>query len=172
MRECKNCIYSRGGGSDVWCTHEPKGKESYMCDTDCPYWTPYVYIDTTQKVTLKDIAGIVKTEDIKGRFQEILSLKKIKDTKTNIEYDGLVDTEFLKLINEIDEENHSLKIQRQKQNNEQRIMNTKHIYRVFDKETNHTLAWFTDSEDLFYMTEWYSDEIEYCVEEYKLIDSW
>ena len=43
IRECVNCKYSRGGGSDVWCTHKPKGKESYMCETDCIYfeWSKY-----------------------------------------------------------------------------------------------------------------------------------
>lgn len=30
MRECINCIYSKGLGSDVWCEHNPKGKESYI----------------------------------------------------------------------------------------------------------------------------------------------
>ena len=39
MRECNNCKFGRGIGSDVWCGHEPKGNESYMYDTDCPYWT-------------------------------------------------------------------------------------------------------------------------------------
>lgn len=38
MRECVNCKYSRGLGSDVWCGHDPKGKESYMFETDCPYY--------------------------------------------------------------------------------------------------------------------------------------
>ena len=38
MRECINCIYSSGLGSDVWCEHNPKGKESYMCETDCEYF--------------------------------------------------------------------------------------------------------------------------------------
>ena len=38
MRECVNCVYSRGLGSDVWCGHDPKGNESYMFETDCPYF--------------------------------------------------------------------------------------------------------------------------------------
>ena len=40
MNECVNCRYGRGGGSDVWCGHEPRGKETYMPikDTDCPYY--------------------------------------------------------------------------------------------------------------------------------------
>lgn len=38
IRECVNCKYGMGGGSDVWCTHKPKGKESYMCETDCIYF--------------------------------------------------------------------------------------------------------------------------------------
>ena len=38
IRECINCEHSCGGGSDVWCEHNPKGKESYMHETDCPYF--------------------------------------------------------------------------------------------------------------------------------------
>ena len=53
------------------------------------------------KVTLKDIDGIITTPQIKGRFQEILSIQKIKDTKTQKTYDGLVDTEFLQLVNNL-----------------------------------------------------------------------
>lgn len=26
------------GIRDVWCGHDPKGKESYMFETDCPYF--------------------------------------------------------------------------------------------------------------------------------------
>ena len=37
-RECVNCEYGCGGGSDVYCTHKPRGKESYMYDTDCKYF--------------------------------------------------------------------------------------------------------------------------------------
>lgn len=38
LRECVNCKYSRGIGSDVWCGHNPRGDESYMNKTDCPYF--------------------------------------------------------------------------------------------------------------------------------------
>lgn len=38
MRECVNCKHNKGLGSNVWCGHEPKGKESYMMETDCPYY--------------------------------------------------------------------------------------------------------------------------------------
>lgn len=40
MKECVDCKYSRGIGSDVWCGHKPTGKETYMPkkDTDCPYY--------------------------------------------------------------------------------------------------------------------------------------
>ena len=40
VRECVNCKHSRGLGSDVWCGHKPKGKESYMFETDCEYYEP------------------------------------------------------------------------------------------------------------------------------------
>ena len=47
MKECVNCVYSRGIMSDVWCGHKPKGKETYMPtkDTDCPYYEPTRYDD-------------------------------------------------------------------------------------------------------------------------------
>ena len=38
MKECVNCKYGKGIGSDVWCGHDTKGKESYMFETDCPYY--------------------------------------------------------------------------------------------------------------------------------------
>ena len=61
-----------------------------------------------KKVTLKDIMGIISIPKIEGRFQEIVSTQKIKDTETGKEYDGFVDTELLILINEIDKENKQL----------------------------------------------------------------
>lgn len=62
-----------------------------------------------KKAKLEDVWGMIKDEEIDGRFKEVLSLQKIVDTKTGIEYDGLVDTELLKLINQIHEENENLK---------------------------------------------------------------
>ena len=56
-----------------------------------------------KKITLDDIIGIIDIPPIEGRFQEILSTQKILDTETNIQY-GLVDREFLELVNEIFEE--------------------------------------------------------------------
>ena len=56
-----------------------------------------------KKITLDDIIGIINIPPIEGRFQEILSTQKILDTETNIQY-GLVDREFLELVNEIFEE--------------------------------------------------------------------
>ena len=57
-----------------------------------------------RKITLDDIIGIIDIPPVEGRFQNILSTQKILDTKTGIEYDGLVDREFLELVNEIVEE--------------------------------------------------------------------
>lgn len=57
-----------------------------------------------KKISLKNIDGIISAPEIEGRFQEILSLQKIKDTKTGILYDGLIDTDFLILINELNAE--------------------------------------------------------------------
>ena len=57
-----------------------------------------------RKITLDDIIGIIDIPPVEGRFQDILSTQKILDTKTGIEYDGLVDREFLELVNAIVEE--------------------------------------------------------------------
>jgi hypothetical protein len=54
--------------------------------------------------SLDDFIGIIDIPPIEGRFQEILCTQKILDTETDIEYDGLVDREFLELVNEIVEE--------------------------------------------------------------------
>ncbi len=37
IRECIHCKKSRGLGSDVWCS-EGHPYESYMCETECPYF--------------------------------------------------------------------------------------------------------------------------------------
>ena len=57
-----------------------------------------------RKITLDDIIEIIDIPPVEGRFRDILSTQKILDTKTGIEYDGLVDREFLELVNEIVEE--------------------------------------------------------------------
>lgn len=51
MRECVNCKHSRGLGSDVWCGHNPKGKESYMFETDCVFYEPFEYHDKPKETT-------------------------------------------------------------------------------------------------------------------------
>lgn len=40
----------------------------------------------------------------KNRFHEIVSTQKIVDTVKDKEYDGLVDTEFINLVNKLDKE--------------------------------------------------------------------
>ena len=43
------------------------------------------------------------------RFTEIISIQKIRDNETKKEYDGLVDNQFINLINELANENMMLK---------------------------------------------------------------
>lgn len=76
MRECINCKYGIGGGSDVWCGHEPKGKESYMHDTDCPYWKTM------------DEATYDWTEKINGIT---INLSNYDNTKVMMERFGITD---------------------------------------------------------------------------------
>lgn len=59
------------------------------------------------KKTLEDIQKLVNSIEVEevgeGRFQEIVSTQKIVDTRTGKEYDGMVDVEFLRLVNDVDE---------------------------------------------------------------------
>lgn len=59
------------------------------------------------KKTLEDIQKLVDSIEVEevgeGRFQEIVSTQKIVDTRTRKEYDGMVDTELLRLVNDVDE---------------------------------------------------------------------
>ena len=61
----------------------------------------------TDKNKLEDIQKFINSIEIdevgEGRFQEIVSTQKIIDTRTGKEYDGMVDVEFLRWINDIDE---------------------------------------------------------------------
>ena len=56
------------------------------------------------KKTLEDIQKLVDSIEVEevgeGRFQEIVSTQKIVDTKTGKEYDGMVDVELLRLMND------------------------------------------------------------------------
>ena len=61
------------------------------------------------KKTLEDIQKLVDSIEVEevgeGRFQEIVSTQKIVDTKTGKEYDGMVDVELLRLMNDVDKRN-------------------------------------------------------------------
>ena len=59
--------------------------------------------------TLEDIQKLINSIEVEevgeGRFQEIVSTQKIVDTKTGKEYDGMVDVELLRLMNDVDKRN-------------------------------------------------------------------
>ena len=61
----------------------------------------------TNKNKLENIQKFIDSIEIEevgeGRFQEIVSTQKIVDTRTGKEYNGMVDVEFLRWINDIDE---------------------------------------------------------------------
>lgn len=63
MKECVNCKYHCGGGSDVWCGHDPKGRETYMPskDTDCLYYEP---LNVNKKRELASLPTDRKTRQI------------------------------------------------------------------------------------------------------------
>ena len=60
------------------------------------------------KVGLNDVIGIASMPVQEGRFHEIVSVEKIKDTKTGKVYHGIIDSDFIRLINRLDEENDEL----------------------------------------------------------------
>lgn len=61
----------------------------------------------TEKKIWEDIQKFIDSIEVEevgeGRFQEIVSTQKIVDTRTGKEYNGMVDVEFLRWINDIDE---------------------------------------------------------------------
>lgn len=63
----------------------------------------------TDKNKLENIQKFIDSIEIEevgeGRFQEIVSTQKIVDTRTGKEYNGMVDTEVLRLMNDINERN-------------------------------------------------------------------
>lgn len=67
------------------------------------------------KKTLEDIQKLINSIEVEevgeGRFQEIVSTQKIVDTKTGKEYDGMVDVELLRLMNDVDKRNENKKEQ-------------------------------------------------------------
>lgn len=67
------------------------------------------------KKTLEDIQKLVNSIEVEevgeGRFQEIVSTQKIVDTKTGKEYNGMVDVELLRLMNDVDKRNENKKEQ-------------------------------------------------------------
>jgi len=67
------------------------------------------------KKTLEDIQKLVDSIEVEevgeGRFQEIVSTQKIVDTKTGKEYNGMVDVELLRLMNDVDKRNENKKEQ-------------------------------------------------------------
>ena len=68
---------------------------------------------TKNSKTLKDIQNFINSVEVEevgeGRFQEIISTQKIVDTRTGKEYDGMVDIEILRLINDVDKRSQNKK---------------------------------------------------------------
>ena len=67
------------------------------------------------KKTLEDVQKLVSSIEVEevgeGRFQEIVSTQKIVDTKTGKEYNGMVDVDLLRLMNDVDKRNENKKEQ-------------------------------------------------------------
>ena len=70
-----------------------------------------------EKVNFEDICASISSPITYGRFHEIVSVEKIKDTKTGKVYIGIVDSEFVRLINKMDEYIEAL------ENNEEKTFN-------------------------------------------------
>lgn len=72
MKECVNCKYGKGIGSDVRCGHDPKGKESYMFETDCSYY---------QNIHDSDNMDICQTDMEFGQKYQQIKRAMINDPK-------------------------------------------------------------------------------------------
>lgn len=95
-----------------------------------------------KQTTFDDICGIILTKNIDGRFQEVVSTQKIIDTKTDKQYNGLIDVELLKIINELDNENEKLKNKL-----ERKIKESKRVHKDIEKYTDYfmrELGWDCD----------------------------
>ena len=108
MRECVNCKYGKGLGSDVWCGHDPKGKESYMFETDCPY---YKNIDDnmSERFTFRTIKG-KHDINLNGAYNifdngEILGVIDVVDRLNEYEEVRVI---LLRLNHELRKRNHEL----------------------------------------------------------------
>ena len=108
MRECVNCKYGKGIGSDVWCGHDPKGKESYMFETDCPY---YKNIDDnmSERFTFRTIKG-KHDINLNGAYNifdngEILGVIDVVDKLNEYEEVRVI---LLRLNHELRKRNHEL----------------------------------------------------------------
>ena len=108
MRECVNCKYGKGIGSDVWCGHDPKGKESYMFETDCPY---YKNIDDnmSERFTFRTIKG-KHDINLNGAYNifdngEILGVIDVVDRLNEYEEVRVI---LLRLNHELRKRNHEL----------------------------------------------------------------
>lgn len=108
IRECVNCRYGKGIGSDVWCGHDPKGKESYMFETDCPY---YKNIDDnmSERFTFRTIKG-KHDINLNGAYNifdngEILGVIDVVDRLNEYEEVRVI---LLRLNHELRKRNHEL----------------------------------------------------------------
>ena len=108
MRECVNCKYGKGIGSDVWCGHDPKGKESYMFETDCPYYKN-IDDDMSERFTFRTIKG-KHDINLNGAYNifdngEILGVIDVVDRLNEYEEVRVI---LLRLNHELRKRNHEL----------------------------------------------------------------
>ena len=108
MRECVNCKYGKGLGSDVWCRHNPKGKESYMFETDCPYYKN-IDDDMSERFTFRTIKG-KHDINLNGAYNifdngEILGVIDVVDRLNEYEEVRVI---LLRLNHELRKRNHEL----------------------------------------------------------------
>lgn len=103
MRECTNCKYGIGIGSDVWCGHEPKGNESYMCDTDCPYWETMdkATYDWTEKINGVNM-NLSNYNNTKVMMERFGITDKLNETNYHKNGRGIVDFKTYQVIINID----------------------------------------------------------------------
>lgn len=85
-----------------------------------------------------------------NRFREIVSTQKIVDTVKDKEYDGLVDTEFINLVNKLDKECEfaSLQNEQLERRNKRQYLRLYEIQQmVNERKWDKLFAYFNDEEE-------------------------
>lgn len=77
MKECVNCKHGRGMGSDVWCGKGHTTYETYMQETNCPFYK-------RMNTELKKLTGKNHILDICHKLKDTGLISEIEEKKYSI----------------------------------------------------------------------------------------